>query len=294
MEIETMNKHFVLAVAVFGGVFVATGADLSTNKLMIGDEEVDRKMVGDRWIASDSYTLVQVHAEINPPPKPLGASEAKPSSETNSEPCLRLLLSTGYGETKFGGVKGLHGLIYMASDWRTPSLAQTNLVDILSSDDKTRIVVMVADNGPIYSSTNSGMTWKVINTPGTYEFPLTIGLKGGGWIAAATIHPSPENQSAANSSVPNWYAVASAPDGSKMVMTEDPSQPAPALTIRHSGGGVVISWPAAFTGFVLQVNSDLSSTNWVDVTDPVNKLGEQNQVLISSPAANNFYRLKSQ
>jgi hypothetical protein len=248
-----MSKYLLLVMAVFGGVFFAAGADLRENQLV------------------------------------------NPSSKTNSGPRLRLLMHLGNGPTKFGSVKGLHGLIYMARDWRTPSLAQTNRVDILSSEDKTRIVVMVADNGPIYSSTNSGMTWTVINTPGKYEFPLTVDLNGGGFIAAATLYPSPENQTqtATNSPATNWYAVGSAPDGSKLVITEDPSQPAPVLSITHSGGGVVVSWPAAFTGFVLQENKDLSSMNWVDVTDPVKKVGEDNQVLVSSPADNNFYRLKS-
>jgi hypothetical protein len=91
-------------------------------------------------------------------------------------------------------MKGLHGLMYMAGDLRTPALANTNLVDIYSSEAKTRIVVMVADNGPIYSSTNSGMTWEVINSPGEYRFPLYDDANGGGFIAAATIHPSRENQ----------------------------------------------------------------------------------------------------
>jgi hypothetical protein len=43
---------------------------------------------------------------------------------------------------------------------------------------------MVADNGPIYSSTNSGMTWLMINTPGKYEFFLTGDPIGGGFKAA--------------------------------------------------------------------------------------------------------------
>ena len=297
-----MNKHFLLAVAVFGGVFVAAGADLRTNQMMIGDEVVDAKVVdgkiiGDALVAAGSNGLFVVHEEVTPIQEPSSAPEAHPSSNTNPKPLLQslqLLLNPGNGETKFGSVNGLHGHMYTAKDWRMPSLAQTNRVDILSSEDKTRIVVMVADNGPIYSSTNSGMTWTVINAPGKYEFPLTSGPNGGGFIAAATIYPSPENQSATNSPVSNWYAVGSAPDGSKLVMTGGTSQPAPALTIRNSGGGVVISWPAAFKGFVLQGNSDLSSANWVDVTDPVNKVGEENQVLVSSPADNNFYRLKSQ
>jgi len=255
---------------------------------------VDGKIVGDALVGGGSNGLFLVHAEMTPIQNPPGVPEESPPSKTDSGPSLRLWLSPGNGETKFGSVKGLHGKIYMARDLRTPSLAQTNRVDILFTEDNTRIVMMVADNGPIYSSTNSGMTWMVINTPGTYKFSLTFGPNEGGFFATATIRPSPEKRTATNSPATNWYAVGSAPDGSKLVMTADDSQPAPVLSITHSGGGMVVSWPAAFTGFVLQENSDLSTTNWVDVTDPVNKVGEQNQVLISSPADNNFYRLKSQ
>ncbi len=220
-----------------------------------------------------------------------------PSSDTNVRPVfqgLHLFINPANGETEFGGVSGLHGRMYMARrhDWRVPDLAQTNRVDMLSGG--SRIVVMVLDNGPIYSSTNSGMTWTVIDTPGEYQFPLTIGPKGGGMLAKATILPSPDNQTTTNSSLSTWYAVGSGPNGSMLVLTGDVSQPAPALTIAHSGGGVIVSWPAAFTGYVLQENSDLSSTNWVDVTNSVNVVGGENQVLISSPADNNFYRLKSQ
>src|ERR1035441_3768225 len=108
---------------------------------------------------------------------------------------------------------GLNGLMCMANDWKTPGLAQTNRVDIWSTDDRTRIVLMVRDNGPIYNSTNSGMTWTIINTPGKYQFPLTSGPDGGGMFAEATLHPSPENQSSTNSPVSNWYVVGSALDG---------------------------------------------------------------------------------
>ena len=168
-----------LVLAVFGGVFVTAGADLRTNQLMIGDTVVNGtvangKIVGDRWVVV-SNTLHRFHLEATPLPESSGSPEANPSFKDDSKPPLRLMLATGSGTTKRGGVMGLHGLIYMARDWRTPNLAQTGRVDVMSTDDKTIIVVMVRDNGPIYSSTNSGMTWTVINTPGKHDFPLTSG-----------------------------------------------------------------------------------------------------------------------
>jgi hypothetical protein len=295
--VAKIKLHF-LVLAVFGGVFVTAGDDLRTNQLMIGgtavdSKVVDGKIVGDKWIVV-SNSLIRVHAEITPLQGPPDAPEVNSSSKDDSEPSLRLMVATGDGPINSSGVKGLHGLIYMASDWGTPGLAQTTRVDIFATDDKTRIVVMVRDNGPIYSSTNSGMAWTVINTPGKYQFPLTSGPDGGGFYAEATLYPSPKNQTPTNTPVSNWYAVGSAPDGSKLVMTSDSSQPAPVLSITLSGNVVIVSWPSSFTGFILQQNGDLTATNWVDVTNAASVVGEQNQVIMSPTNSNNFYRLKSQ
>ena len=160
-------------------------------------------------------------------------------------------------------------------------------MDILSSKDNSRIVIMVADNGPIYSSTNSGMTWTVISTPGDYSFPVD-----GGFTAAATIHPSAENQKIAGSPTKSWYAIASGPDSSGLILTQDVSHATPALSITRSSDGVVLSWPSAFSGYVLQASEDFG--NWVDVSNAVNVVGERNQVLVTSPVGKGFYRLRSQ
>lgn len=294
MEIKTIKTPLLLSVLVLGGIFAAPGDNQSTNQLWIGDEKVpaktvDGRLVGERWMVV-SNTLWLISTEVTPIKAPTGV-------KSHYEPALHLVLYTGHGGSgKLDNVKGLHGLVYMAKDWRKPELPQTNEVDVLSTEDNTRIVVMVLGNGPIYSSTNSGMTWKMFDVPGHYKFPLTLNKNGAGFVAEATIHPSPTNQPVLNSPplASNWYAVATAPDGSKMVMTEDASQSAPVLNITHSSNDVMISWPATFTGFVLQENSDLSSTNWVDVTNAVNKTTEEFQVFISSPPENDFYRLKSQ
>lgn len=68
----------------------------------------------------------------------------------------------------------------------------------------------------------------------------------------------------------------------------------PVLNIAFTSNDVLISWSATYTGFALQENSDLTATNWTDVTNSFNVVGGENQVLISSPAGNNFYRLYSQ
>jgi hypothetical protein len=293
---KKIDRQFLFAIF-FGGALVAAGADLRTNQLMIGGVAVDSTVsngtiIGDRWMVI-SNTLVRVHAEVIPLDGPSGVS-----SKDDSEQALRLMFQLGHGPTKdrstmHGGVRGLHGLLYMAKGLNAPNLTQTSRVDVFSTEDKSIIVVMVRDNGPIYSSTNSGMTWVVINKPGTYEFPLTSDSDSDSYFAKATLYPSLENQTSTNPLPSHWYAIGSAPDGSKLVMTGDSSQPAPVLSIGHSGNEVIVSWPANFSNFILQQNNDLATPNWVDVTNSVNVVGEENQVVISPAVDNNFYRLKS-
>jgi hypothetical protein len=68
----------------------------------------------------------------------------------------------------------------------------------------------------------------------------------------------------------------------------------PLLTITVTGPGtVVVSWPYPSTGFSLQQNGDLSTTNWTGGgTSPVH-VGNEWQVTVSPPAGNRFYRLKN-
>ena len=54
---------------------------------------------------------------------------------------------------------------------------------------------------------------------------------------------------------------------------------------------VLIAWPAPSPGFRLQQNAVLGTANWVSVTNAVNVVGGENQVTISPPSGQNFYRL---
>lgn len=55
--------------------------------------------------------------------------------------------------------------------------------------------------------------------------------------------------------------------------------------------GVVLAWAAPSTGFVLQQNSALDSTSWVNVAEPVEVVNGQNQVTIARATGIGFYRL---
>jgi len=66
----------------------------------------------------------------------------------------------------------------------------------------------------------------------------------------------------------------------------------PAQTLLLTGTNTVaISWPAAIGGYALQQNSSLTTTNWVNVTNTVNLVNGQNQVIVPENSSNSFYRL---
>jgi hypothetical protein len=68
---------------------------------------------------------------------------------------------------------------------------------------------------------------------------------------------------------------------------------APLLTIAYSGPKAVISWPSSSTGFVLQQNSDLTTTNWTASVFTLSDDGTNKSITITSPTGNLFFRLSS-
>jgi len=54
----------------------------------------------------------------------------------------------------------------------------------------------------------------------------------------------------------------------------------------------VISWPSPSTGFNLQQNSDLSTTNWVTPSESVTDNGVIKFITVTPPTGNLFFRLK--
>jgi hypothetical protein len=62
----------------------------------------------------------------------------------------------------------------------------------------------------------------------------------------------------------------------------------------QNGTNVVVSWPGTVVGYGVQQNSDLSTTNWLSVTNPDNVINGQHQVVLPLGTANQFYRLKLQ
>lgn len=69
---------------------------------------------------------------------------------------------------------------------------------------------------------------------------------------------------------------------------------APLLSIEHTTtNSVIISWPAPATGWQLQENANLTTTNWVNVATAPQEVGARKQVVAPLPTAPacRFYRL---
>ena len=72
-----------------------------------------------------------------------------------------------------------------------------------------------------------------------------------------------------------------------------PTPGAPRLTITLTATNTaLISWPSLSTGFSLQQNADLSSTNWVTVPQTPVDNGSTVSVVINPAVGKWFYRLK--
>ncbi|MCX6928848.1 MAG: hypothetical protein NT154_37405, partial [Verrucomicrobia bacterium] len=66
----------------------------------------------------------------------------------------------------------------------------------------------------------------------------------------------------------------------------------PSLAVfRTSTNSAVVSWPSPTPGFVLQEATNLPAVNWANVTNRVNLVGTNNQVILSPLTGHSFFRL---
>jgi hypothetical protein len=82
-------------------------------------------------------------------------------------------------------------------------------------------------------------------------------------------------------------------DQVSLVNTNVQIQPPLLSILMTATNAVIVSWPAASTGFNLQQNPGFGPANWLAVTNPVNVVSGKNQVVIAPAATNKFYRLIS-
>ncbi len=68
----------------------------------------------------------------------------------------------------------------------------------------------------------------------------------------------------------------------------------PSAMIQPSGTNVTVSWPGAVAGYGLQQNNNLTTTNWITVTNADVIAGGLHQITIPATSSNAFYRLSLQ
>src|ERR1017187_6815621 len=68
---------------------------------------------------------------------------------------------------------------------------------------------------------------------------------------------------------------------------------APALAIQLTATNTaIVYWRSPSTGWNLQVNTNLATTNWVTPAETVNDNGTIKYIIVNPPTGNRFYRLK--
>ena len=65
----------------------------------------------------------------------------------------------------------------------------------------------------------------------------------------------------------------------------------PGLRIEAAGSNAVVAWCTNAPGFTLQQNGDLTSTNWVTVTNAPVTVSDEYHVTLAPTATNAFFRL---
>ncbi len=208
-----------------------------------------------------------------------------------------------------GGIGFLYTSTNSGASWiqaGTPSLAWKA---VACSADGTK---MVAVGQHIYTSTNSGVTWIQAVDPfaGFLNGAACSADASKLFVVGNTAYVSSDwGASWTTSNIPNSLAsigAACSADGSRAIALSyaggpiGPSYflqvtPTPVMRIASLDAGLLLSWLVPSTNFVLQQNSDLTTSNWTGVPDgPVlNLTNLQYQVTVSPMNSQNFYRLVS-
>jgi hypothetical protein len=66
---------------------------------------------------------------------------------------------------------------------------------------------------------------------------------------------------------------------------------APVLSITLTNNAAMVYWPSPSTGWNLQVNSNLATTNWITPPETVQDNGTIKYIIANPPSGNRFYRL---
>lgn len=261
-----------------------------------------------------------------------GAFHARTNGFCTSSPCWGSVLSSVASSadgTKLA-VAFVAGDVCTSLDgglnWTSNNLPAFNWNGIASSADGNKLALvtgLVGQLTPIYVSTNGGSTWQMSGAPANLNTSwraVASSADGSrlvavcGWGVNAyqrgRIYTSADSGLtwvSNNSPSTYWSSVASLADGRKLVATVgidysgtlgggiwiSQSAPAPCLNITPQGDGFALSWIVPSANFVLQQNSDMTTSNWTDVAIPptLNLTNLQYQLTMSLTGSQQYYRL---
>ena len=184
---------------------------------------------------------------------------------------------------------------------------------VASSADGVKLVAVSSFYGGIYTSTNSGAVWTSNNMANVDWQSVASSADGSKLVAVAQGGHSPIFTSTnygttwTSNSNPNgfWQSVVSSADGTKLAaiffydgdfkggICISQSTPSPQLNLAFSTNCLALSWIVPSTNYVLQQNLDLTTPDWVTLTNTptLNLSNLQNQVTLSPFNSNGFFRL---
>ena len=201
-------------------------------------------------------------------------------------------------------------------DWKQTSAPldlSTGWNALASSADGTRLAATIGATswptgpGPIYTSRNAGGTWFATGSPISHWSSIACSADGIKLVAAGVggVHTSTASGATwtwiTNIAATPRASVASSADGGNLVAAVNGGgiytrqfTPEPVLNITSASNNLVLSWIVPSMDFVLQQNSDLTTTNWADLTNKptLNLTNLQYQVSVSLTNGRSFYRLR--
>jgi hypothetical protein len=167
--------------------------------------------------------------------------------------------------------------------------------------------------GPIYLSTNSGRDWFATSSPSLGWSAIVSSADGKNLVARSSgpLYASSDSGASwfqANVPAGNWSAIALSSDGGRLVAVGNPGPiyrlpfptpllpmlSMPKLLLSTSGGGLRLEWLVPSAPFLLQENSDLSTSDWTDVpgTPTLNFTNLHDEAIIQPHQNRAFFRLK--
>ncbi|HEY1662153.1 MAG TPA: hypothetical protein VGI03_07020 [Verrucomicrobiae bacterium] len=191
----------------------------------------------------------------------------------------------------------------MGSTWTPTGAPVSSWKSVAASADGSHLI---ATGGTTYLSTNFGSSWTPTSISGTAAASSADGSRlvvvnaGGAQIYTSTDFGA--DWATTNFSGKSWYSAASSADGGELLAGENQSGvwiyqlvPPPQIKITAAEGGLALSWLTPSTNLVLQQDADLTTADWVAVTNvPTLDLTNLNNEITLSPSNGNaFFRLAS-